>query len=354
MGLAAAKKQAPILMYMEYKVTSPDHEFVVASRHELIPSVYAVLLIENGRIGDQKAVTHSEPTYVAIRSAKHCSSTDTHAYDFRRLAEKAEFRDSFHGEDGEMKPVLVIMSDGGPDENRRYQGVIAHAIEHFERYNSDDLFITTDAPGRSAFNPVERRMPPSSHELAGLILPHDQSGSHLDGSKKTVDTKLEFRNFEFDGQTLARVWNDLTIDSHPVVAEYADEHCKGNNPEAVDSNWYDVHVRKSHTSSRSSNVVTEIAVVIGGATREVLPSTESFFPPPFPLRRNNNGSLEIPTPEEMNENGSYDALFLRQSESTGLPVAYDYYYPSLRDQITDQICELCGAYFGNQRKKGCI
>lgn len=43
LGKTAAKLQAPILMHMEYKVQLPDHDWVVASKHKLIPSVYAGL-----------------------------------------------------------------------------------------------------------------------------------------------------------------------------------------------------------------------------------------------------------------------------------------------------------------------
>ncbi|KAJ8682383.1 hypothetical protein QAD02_018175 [Eretmocerus hayati] len=96
--LAAAKLQAPILMHMEYKVTLPDHEFVVASRHKLIPSVYAIIKIEDDTIGDPKSVGYSGPTYIAIRSAKHSSSTAaTHAFDFERLVEIDDFHDYFYG-----------------------------------------------------------------------------------------------------------------------------------------------------------------------------------------------------------------------------------------------------------------
>jgi len=42
LGLAAASLQAPLLVHLEYKVKLPDHSFVVAQRHKLIPSVYGV------------------------------------------------------------------------------------------------------------------------------------------------------------------------------------------------------------------------------------------------------------------------------------------------------------------------
>ena len=61
LGLAAANLQAPILMHMEYRVTLPDHNFVVAPRHTLIPSVYAICEIkENGDL------SYTGETYIRI------------------------------------------------------------------------------------------------------------------------------------------------------------------------------------------------------------------------------------------------------------------------------------------------
>lgn len=57
--------------------------------------------------------------------------------------------------------------------------------------------VATNAPGRSAFNRVERRMAPLSKELSGVILEHDHYGSHLDNQGRTVDVDKELKNFEF-------------------------------------------------------------------------------------------------------------------------------------------------------------
>lgn len=46
---------------------------------------------------------------------------------------------------------------------------------------------------------------PLSRELAGLILPHDLSGSHLDERGVTIDKHLERSYFEFAGNVLAEV-----------------------------------------------------------------------------------------------------------------------------------------------------
>ena len=83
---------------------------------------------------------------------------------------------------------------------------ISVAIHNFKIMNLDALFVCTNAPKRSAFNRVERRMAPLSRELAGLILPHDH---HLDEQGRTIDAELEKSNFRYAGETLAAVWNKL-------------------------------------------------------------------------------------------------------------------------------------------------
>jgi len=69
--------------------------------------------------------------------------------------------------DGNLKPVVIISVDGGPDENPRYPKTIQAAITLFKKYDLDALFMVTNAPSRSAFTEVERRMSPLSHELSG-------------------------------------------------------------------------------------------------------------------------------------------------------------------------------------------
>ena len=115
-GLPAANKQAPFLMMMSRRVRLPDHDFVVATRHKLIPSVYAAAKI------DDNGVTYSGPTYVAIRSGKHDKSdASTHAYDFESLIDLPEFKEVIKMPDDQVKPVVIISVDGGPDENPRFE-----------------------------------------------------------------------------------------------------------------------------------------------------------------------------------------------------------------------------------------
>ena len=113
---------------------------------------------------------------------------------------------------------MVISVDGGPDENPRYQKTIECAIDYFCENDFDALFLAANAPGRSAFNRVERRMAPPSHGIAGVTLPHDKFGTHLNMS--TVDEDLELKNFSYAGQILAEIWSDTVINGHPTVSEY--------------------------------------------------------------------------------------------------------------------------------------
>ncbi|GBP20877.1 hypothetical protein EVAR_80696_1 [Eumeta japonica] len=145
-GLTAANKQAPLLMHVEYKVSLPDHDFVIASRHKLIPSMYALCEVKPNEMGRPEAVSYSGPTYIAIRSGKHSSSTATsHAQDLDTLLTIESFSKFIKNIDSKVKPVLIISSDGGPDENPRYRKVIAHAIDHFKQYDLDAVFIVTNA-----------------------------------------------------------------------------------------------------------------------------------------------------------------------------------------------------------------
>ncbi|CAF1359270.1 unnamed protein product [Adineta ricciae] len=193
-GLPAARAQAPMLMHLDYRIRLPDHDWTVAPRHQLTPSVYAAcLLSEDGDLG------YSGPTYVAIRSAKHdLSSAESHGIDFDRLVGLKEFEKAARDETGQVKPIVIVTVDGGPDENPRFPKTLVASIRKFKKYNLDALFCLTHAPGQSAYNIVERRMAPLSHDLAGLILPHDH----------------------FAGQILAETWNQSVIDGFPCVAEY--------------------------------------------------------------------------------------------------------------------------------------
>lgn len=198
-----------------------DHDFAIASGHKLIPSVYGGIEIGDNKLGQPEAVGYRGYTYVAIRSAKHSSSSaDTHAVDFERLFELEGFKNILYSDNNVKKPILMLSVDGGPDKNPRFHKVIKHAIQHFIKHDYGAVFVFTNAPRRSAFNRVERRMAPLSRELTGVVLEYEHYGEHLDSSKKTKNLTLEKKNFSFAGETLANIWNKIEIDGRGVLAEY--------------------------------------------------------------------------------------------------------------------------------------
>lgn len=171
-------------MHMQYRITLPDHDWVKAERHKLIPSVYAGIEIKENGFGNPDAVSYSGPTIIRIRSGKHdSSSAASHADDFEYVITSEIFASLAKTPKGGVKPVVVISTDGGPDENPRFEKVIKLAIGHFKKYDLDALFIITNAPGRSAYNRVERRIAPLSNQLAGVIEHEHYSGKTVDAAK---------------------------------------------------------------------------------------------------------------------------------------------------------------------------
>jgi hypothetical protein len=180
-------------------------------------SIYAASIIDETGL-----LTHAGPTYVSIRSAKHDRLThESHAIDFDRLVELKEFEKVARDYLGHVKPIVIMNIDNsGLENNTRYTKTLAAAIEKFKKYNLDALIIFNQCPGQALFNVVERRLSPMSHDLAGLILPHDPFGTHLNDNGLTEHVELEKEIFKLTGDVLAEVWNMNIVDEYPVVAEY--------------------------------------------------------------------------------------------------------------------------------------
>ena len=199
-GVTATAKQSPLLMHVTYEFWLPDHDFVKASKHKITPSVYVVAKICPTSSRSVKEISYSGPAYIAICSAKHDSSTPySHGCDFDHILQVEQFQ-SIVKHDGEVKPVAMFLSDGGPDENPRFPKTLDVAFQHFKKHKFDAILISTHVPGMSAFNHVERGMAPLSKALAGMVLPHDTFDTHRNSQRRTVDLELEKRNFKKAGE----------------------------------------------------------------------------------------------------------------------------------------------------------
>ena len=64
--------------------------------------------------------SYSGETYIAVRSQKHNnSSAHSHHEDLLRVIEL--FGDAFKSDDGNLKKIICKGTDGGPDENPRFE-----------------------------------------------------------------------------------------------------------------------------------------------------------------------------------------------------------------------------------------
>ena len=357
-GITAAKKQTPLLMHMEYQVTLPDHDFVVGSKHKLLPSVIGDMKVVKNKDLTNDGVTYSGPTYIAIRSAKHSgSSALNHLRDMNRARSLPEFTESFQNRQSQEKKVMIVTVDGGPDENPRYSNNISCAIEYFCEHDLDAYFLATNAPGRSAFNRVERRMSNLSKELSGVILPHDHFGTHLDNNNKTIDEELELRNFEYAAEILAELWSKLVIDGHPVVAEFINEE-----PLEItitkSEEWKAKHVRESQYFLQIVKC-TDQACCTPFQSSYLKIMKDRFLPPPVPVVYSQNGVIEWAKDDKeasyllLFQNIALNASLMPKHAITKFPkgIPYDYSCPSTKDNLADSICKHCGLYFGSIKSR---
>ena len=86
-------------------------------------------------------------------------------------------------------------TDAAQDEAPRYPKTLATAIDLLFHLNLDVLLHGVNAAKPSSFNPVELRIFPLSHDLAGLVFSHDHYENYLDYSGKIIDTELEKMKF---------------------------------------------------------------------------------------------------------------------------------------------------------------
>ena len=100
------------------------------------------------------------------------------------------------------------------DENSIYEKTISCAVILTLMHFLDAFFLVTNAPGRNAFNRVDRRMASFSKELGGVLLKHEDFGAHLDDKGNTIDPQPKLKNFEHAGKIFAKFgvgWSSMAI-----------------------------------------------------------------------------------------------------------------------------------------------
>ncbi|CAF2717357.1 unnamed protein product [Rotaria sp. Silwood2] len=395
-GRPSAKGQSPLIMHLDYKMSSIDSQLnSTVSNHQLTSCIYAASIIDEAGL-----ITNAGPTYISIRSAKHDRLThESHSIDFDRLVQLKEFEKVAHDHLGRAKPIVVINIDSCDLENNtRYIKTLTAAIDKFKKYNLDALIIINQASGQALSNVVERRLSPMAQDLAGLILPHDHFGTHLNDAGLTQHAELEKENFKLTGDVLAEVWSLNVLDEYPVVAEYInpspmiDEQLQmADSVLALNSIIDQVSIQENEErpsdqirptpTISTTEVKTECDIDEFWCATHVLQTQYTiqiircnnpscctpwrsnyiqvfphrFLPPPVPFDRSSRGvkMADIETSSALTNPVSpfYGNLFQRiqfhgivinRTHDDLLP--YDACCPSLQTKISSRICSICKQY----------
>ncbi|CAB4064954.1 unnamed protein product [Lepeophtheirus salmonis] len=122
----------------------------------------------------------------------------------------------FSNDDKARVPLgLAVANLQAPIFNVRLQemsSLFYCSVSLFKELKLDALKHGVNATGLSAFNAVERRIAKLSHDLSGIILPHDTYASHLNESGKKINPELEREKISLhlkfslkSGQTLSLI-----------------------------------------------------------------------------------------------------------------------------------------------------
>ncbi|CAG8848948.1 26266_t:CDS:2, partial [Gigaspora margarita] len=284
-------------------VQLPDHDFACRNSQKLIPSVY--LMIKPNEENDDLR-TGQVAIFVRPQWSIGTSSI-THAEDLISLVSDNQYSEALKI-NNEIKPIWVLLVDGGPDENPRHFKNIESYCKLFKKFDLDYLTVRTHAPGQSKYNPVERSMATLLGKLAGIVLPIDHFGKHLDSQSNVNDTNLATQNFNYAGTMLCDIWR-----RDPIFGKHDDI--------SVPWNWIEKHCNLCQYSldvKRSSEVT------------EFLRLSNGFFPP---VNRAKDGHYINPV-----------HLF-QYSEQFKVP-NYDKHCPSISQTAYSRLCcSVCHKYF---------
>ena len=231
------------------------------------------------------------------------------------------------------------------------------AIDYFNSFNLDVLFIATNAPGHSAFNRCERRIPPPpplSKQVAGVVLQHEHFGAHLNGKGETIDEDLEIPNFEHAGTILAEIWSSVILDNHPTVAEYISQEPE-SEPKKMSEEWKSVDVQQAQYCLQIVKC-NNIQCCLPFRSGYLTVVKDRFLPSPIPVIQTTSGLKRAQIDagggakyntlhQNLAMNGALRPASARYKYPNELP--YDYLNPAVdNDMMKKCTCTHCKMYFG--------
>lgn len=186
--VAALDRGRRVLTSVSRPVQALDHDF---TKFKVVPSVSLVVDIpENSNESFYRGDVHVN-LHDAIFSP---SSSLMHAEKFSHLCED--------------KPILLLLTDGGPDHNLTFGSVKLSLIALFKKMNLDMLVAVRPAAGQSCVNMVERIMSILNLALYGVAL---ERGKMVDNHEWRVKGLGNMNEIRAAGEKDNELRNELGI-----------------------------------------------------------------------------------------------------------------------------------------------
>ena len=254
-----------------------------------------------------------------------------------------------------VKTFLFLIILGAQDESPRLPKRLETAVDLFIKMNFDVLIHVTNASGLSAFNPVEHRMAPFSHDLTGILLPWDFFGSHLDSAGNTTDPELEVKNFFASQEIVSEVLSKTVINGFETDCQAVKVGCTLETQEP-NHLWMAKHVLQTRYMLMVVKCSdTECCQEFRTNWMSVFPSR--FLPPPCIYKFGKSG-IEAVEPSEYLKNVQNkkfnkfadlkERLIMgaspKEADAYTVP-PFDLYCPSMQTKLAKCICKTCAQYW---------
>ena len=178
------------------------------------------------------------------------------------------------------------------------------------------------------------------------MLPHETFGTHLDSSRKTIDTNLENRNFKATVEISAKVWEEIVLDNFLVVADNVEN---AKDPVDLNKKWISVHCR---ISQYLLQIVRCSDSKCCGDFRTTWKSIFSshFLSAPVPVRQIPEEPA-VPSVSDVKASDCFVDLWKRIDIQQLIPnsgfsqMPYDLYCLSLKAKVKNMVCKQCSIYY---------
>ena len=268
----------------------------------------------------------------------------------KQIRELQEFERSFKNSKNAEKPVMIVTADG---DHMKTLGMKKqfHVRLNILTLTTWMVFLVTNAPGRSTFNGVQRRIAPLIKELGGVLLEHEHFGAHLDDKGNTIDSQFELKIFEHAGRILSEIISGMVINGYPVIVEYIGDKAS-EIVKYVNEKWRSSHVRSSQYLLQivKCNNITCCTPFMSSYKNVV---KDRFLPPQFAMPRSLHNGFTWTRSDKTSQYLSLHKTiamsgviptFAQRKYPLGIP--YDSFNPAVKDDFKNRMCSICGMHFG--------